>query len=111
MRIWDLPPERLCRQHLLGEHRELHAVWVILTRGKKGYADHPEVRRWRGKLKALFLRHEQLVEEMKARGYRHRSPLDRSFAVGRETQDEFVDPIPEQECILRAKRCGRDVKK
>jgi hypothetical protein len=24
MRIWDLPPERLCRQHLLGEHREGH---------------------------------------------------------------------------------------
>jgi hypothetical protein len=32
MRIWDIEPEKLCRQHLLGEHRELHGLWVILIR-------------------------------------------------------------------------------
>ena len=42
MRIWDVPPECLCRQHLLGEHRELHAIWTILTTGKTGYTRHPE---------------------------------------------------------------------
>jgi hypothetical protein len=42
MRIWDISPKRLCRNHLLGEHRELHAVWSVLTKGKKGYARHPE---------------------------------------------------------------------
>lgn len=26
MRIWDLPPEQLCRAHLLGEHGEPHTV-------------------------------------------------------------------------------------
>ncbi len=31
MRIWDIPPKLLCRNHLLGEHRELHAIWSILT--------------------------------------------------------------------------------
>lgn len=35
MRIWDLSPKRLCRNHLLGEHRELHAIWAG---GKKGYS-------------------------------------------------------------------------
>ena len=32
MRTWDIPPEKLCRQHLLGEHRELHAIWSIITK-------------------------------------------------------------------------------
>ncbi len=54
MRIWDLEPERLCRQHLLGEHRELHALWVILTQDKQGFSRHPETLRWRGKLQALY---------------------------------------------------------
>jgi hypothetical protein len=47
MRIWDIPPRALCRQHLLGEHRELHAVWAVLTQGKSGYSRHPETLRWK----------------------------------------------------------------
>jgi hypothetical protein len=74
MRIWDVSPEKLCRKHLLAEHRELHAVWSILTRGKKGYAQHPETLRWKGKLKALYLRHEQLAKELRARGLRTPQP-------------------------------------
>src|SRR4030065_499855 len=74
MRIWDLAPERLCRQHLLGEHRELHGLWVILTKDKKGFARHPETARWRGKLAALYQRHESLAGEMARRGYRDRTP-------------------------------------
>ena len=105
MRIWDLPPHHLCRQHLLGEHRELHALWTILTEAKAGYARHPETGRWRGRLAALFLRHEALVVEMERRGYRHGSPLDPRAATGNAVQDEFVDPPEAQEAILRAKGC------
>ena len=36
MRIWDVRPEELCRLHLFGEHRELHAIWAILTRDEGG---------------------------------------------------------------------------
>ena len=75
MRIWDIPVERLCRNHLLAEHRELHAIWSILLNGKKGYSRHPEVLRWRGKLGALWLRHEEEKEEMLRRGFEHNSPL------------------------------------
>ena len=57
----------LCRGHLLGEHRELHAVWAVLTKDKRGYSRHPETLRWRGRLRALFLRHASLVEEMALR--------------------------------------------
>ena len=74
MRIWDISPDKLCRAHLLGEHNELHAIWNILTQGRKGYANHPETKRWKGKLKALFRVHEEIDREMLARGYRHQSP-------------------------------------
>lgn len=106
MRIWDIEPKYLCRQHLLGEHRELHAIWSILTKGKKGYRNHPETKRWDGKLKALYIRHERLVEEMLMRGYAHHSPLNPKYATGRATQEFFVDPPHQQRLILRDKPCG-----
>ncbi|HEV2128530.1 MAG TPA: pyrimidine dimer DNA glycosylase/endonuclease V [Thermomicrobiales bacterium] len=105
MRIWDVPPAILCRQHLLGEHRELHGLWNILTQGKRGYSHHPETVRWQGKLSALYRRHEALVTEMKRRGYRHGTPLDPLLATGLPDQTDFVDPIPHQYELLREKPC------
>lgn len=106
MRIWDLPPNDLCRKHLLGEHRELHGLWNILTEGKIGYSRHPETVRWVGKLRALYERHEALVVEMARRGYEHRSPLDETLAQGSAVQNEFVDSPAEQRLILERKGCA-----
>ena len=106
MRIWDVEPERLCRAHLLGEHRELHAVWSVLTRGLRGYSCHPETLRWKGRLKALFLRHERLIAEMARRGYTHSSPLDMKLATGLARQDRFVDSPSRQLEILKSKGCS-----
>jgi hypothetical protein len=105
MRIWDIPPDRLCRLHLLGEHRELHALWSIIINNKKGYAHHPETMRWRGKLKALYLRHEALVEEMANRGYKHYTPLDPALATGKAIQDKLVDSYEEQVRLLKERSC------
>lgn len=106
MRIWDIPTENLCRQHLLGEHRELHALWSILINNKTGYSKHPETLRWKGKLKALYLRHEQQVKEMKRRGFNHKSPLNEKFSVGKNMQDDLVDSIEKQKELLRKKGCN-----
>jgi len=106
MRIWDIAPDKMCRQHLLGEHRELHAIWAILTRKTRGYANHPETKRWRGKLKALYLRHDLLVGEMSKRGYQHHSPLAKALATGIGTQREFVDSYERQRQILKNKGCN-----
>ena len=106
MRIWDISPNRLCRNHLLGEHRELHAVWAILTEKKKGYSRHPETMRWKNKLKALYLRHQNLVREMKRRCYRHNSPLPVELAKGAGKQDIYVDSHKRQLEILKRKKCG-----
>ena len=109
MRIWDLPPERLCRNHLLGEHRELHAIWAVLTGEKLGYRKHPETLRWENRLAALYARHTALVQEMHVRGYTHSSPLDVRLAAGGSVQARYVDSPAEQIKILRAKGCDCDV--
>lgn len=105
MRIWDVPPAILCRQHLLGEHRELHALWTILTEDKRGYRRHPETKRWEGKLAALYARHGRLVVVLTRRGYSHRSPLDRRFARGSKRQRTYVDPPFRQLELLQRKKC------
>ena len=105
MRIWDVDPALLCRQHLLGEHRELHGLWNIHTLGKRGYRLHPETARWEGRLAALHARHSALVAEMERRGYAHASPLDPALATGSAVQDRFIEPPSEQLRILREKPC------
>jgi hypothetical protein len=106
MRIWDIRPKKLCRSHLLGEHRELHAIWSILINGKKGYSRHPETLRWKGKLKALYKRHSELVIEMQTRGYNHRSMLDKRKAAGKGRQDTLITDLKAQVELLKFKKCG-----
>jgi pyrimidine dimer DNA glycosylase len=105
MRIWDIPANKLCTKHLLGEHCDLHALWNILTQNKSGYSRHPETLRWKRKLAALYLRHEELVVEMKKRNYQHKSDLNRVFATGWSIQEKFVDSYDEQVEILKHKGC------
>ena len=105
MRIWDIPPKQLCRQHLLGEHHELHAIWSILVNNKKGYSQHPETLRWKGKLKALYFVHDEIVKEMEKIGYEHSSPIEEKLATGDKEQKIFVDSIEEQMKILTSKKC------
>jgi hypothetical protein len=106
MRIWDLDPASLCDRHLLGEHRELHAVWSILTTGKRGYRHHPETVRWRGRLAALYARHDAQVAEMRRRGFRHSSPLDHRLATGAAKQTELVDSVEAQRERLAEHACA-----
>lgn len=73
MRQWAYPPPLMCRQHLLGEHNEHHALLGILRLGMsvKGYLD--------GGLfdpPTLKTRHDQLVDEMVRRQYNHHTPLE-----------------------------------
>jgi Pyrimidine dimer DNA glycosylase len=97
VRIWNVPCRELDSQHLLGEHRELHGLVSILVREVEqrrtgdtrriGYVHHPETKRWRGRLGALYRRHEEEVEEMLHRGFTgHRTPLDAAL-VGDDSWD------------------------
>jgi hypothetical protein len=107
MRIWDIHPHHLCRQHLLAEHRELHGLWNILTKhgGVGGYSRHPETLRWVGKTRALYLRHQALVAELEKRGYSHHTPLDARQARGSSSQNIFINTVREQRKLLKDKPC------
>ena len=102
MRIWDIDPGYLNRQSLLGEHRELHGIVSILTRGKKGYSRHPETLRWKGLGWALQKRHALLAAEMTLRGYVDRSPVPTRSSRGL-WPEEYIDPPGAQYEILRSK--------
>jgi hypothetical protein len=105
MRVWDIEADILCNSHLLGEHREIHAIWTILTENKKGYSHHPETLRWKGKLLALYNRHETIVAEMIKRGFSHKSTLKKELATGSNMQSLFVDQPDRQRMILLNKGC------
>jgi len=113
MRVWDVPVTCLCRNHLLAEHRELHAIWNIILEDKRGYSRHPEVLRWRGRLGALGKRHEEQVREMARRGYNHHSPLGLKDVPEDHRgcrQTTFLDSVVEQRRRLREKGCECSVR-
>jgi len=74
MRMWLVPPHLLCRQHLLGEHRELHTMWRSIELKKYGHI-HGHTRLNQIDVSKIIERHNELVIEMTRRGYNHQSPL------------------------------------
>lgn len=90
MRVWDIHPGYLSNQSLLGEHSEIHALYSIIDNQKKGYARHPETKRWKGRLDLLVHRHNLLVKEMDLRDFRHNSPLSFSGITG---ENKLLNPI------------------
>lgn len=107
MRIWDLAAGYLNRGSLLGEHRELHGIHSILTNGKPGYARHPETLRWTAAVSGLAVRHQQLVAEMRLRGYMDRTPLTFSTSRARWPKS-FVTAPKGQITLLRKKYVGKE---
>jgi hypothetical protein len=89
VRIWCVPVGELDRQHLLGEHAELHCIVGALLSKYKAYRNHPETLRFNGRIEELYFRHNEQVAEMRRRGYRHDSPLLESSTSYRYTVEEY----------------------
>ena len=70
--MWNVDPKKMCQQHLLGEHLEMHMFVGSIRRGIKmqGYIEN-------GLLDTSLIkeRHEQLANELLRRGMQHKSPL------------------------------------
>lgn len=81
MRMWLVPPQVLCNEHLLGEHVELHMLVGSIQMGKslRGFYDNRLI-----DISQIVPRHERLVKEMKRRRMNHNSPLPKFSAEGLE---------------------------
>ena len=92
MRMWMVNPKMLCHRHLLGEHRELHAIIgsLRIENGIQGYIDNNLV-----EVESVLQRHEVIVKEMTVRGYKHRSPI---------TEEPNIKYLPEEHKTFRVNR-------
>ncbi len=93
-------PRIMCRQHLLGEHAEIHMFVGAIDRGYsvKGYLEEGLL-----EVHNLYKRHEELVREMKRRKYRHCSKIDKKWK-----QAEQLGSIDKKNNLRRLlDRCSR----
>ena len=100
MRMWMVNPKVMCRQHLLGEHVEIHMFIGTINLQKKvdGYLEKGLL-----EIHNLYARHEELVEEMKRRGYNHRSDVDEKWKYTKRLGE--IDKI--KNLIELSNRCSR----
>ena len=70
--MWGVKPVLLCRQHLLGEHLEMHMFAGTIKKkiSIAGYLENNLV-----DISLIKARHDDLAAEMTRRGYNHNSPL------------------------------------
>ena len=72
MRMWLTDPRVMCTKHLLSEHLEIHMLSGQIKKNKSldGYVTKGLI-----DLDKLIPRHEEIVDEMKNRGYKHNTWL------------------------------------
>ena len=73
VRMWGIDERFMCRQHLLGEHVEMHMIAGSIIRGKsiEGYTLNGLIETSR-----IQERHDYIANAMVGRGYNHQSPLE-----------------------------------
>lgn len=102
-RMWGVDPRLLCREHLLGEHVELHMLVGTIQNHPhgeaivRGQADEGNV-----ETALIEQRHGELAAELARRGYDHDSPLvyEDDLVIGE------IDPTANRsELAARCKQC------
>lgn len=103
MRMWNVPTEIMCRNHLLGEHLEMHMFVGAIKRKMniQGFIENNLV-----DTSLLKKRHTQLIKEFKARGYNHKSKL-LPFSIRKMGKVHIEDNI--KELARRCKECRKKI--
>ena len=107
MRMWMIAPEFLCRNHLLGEHNEIHKHkhvfekhYSIKNRISPVVQIEPE---------SMKKRHDELAKEMIRRGYNHKSDYvqpDLAYLNDIERYAKVNIEISINDLRKRCKLCG-----
>ncbi len=110
MRMWGVNPKLLCRQHLLGEHNEIHKhrhnfvkKHSIAKRISPIVQIEPE---------NMKKRHDELAVEMIQRGYSHNSPYeqpDLSYLKPEERYAEIDIYLSIRDLLNRCPECSKRI--
>lgn len=97
--MWNIKPERMCNQHLLGEHVEMHMFVGCINKKKsiQGYLNNNLV-----EVHNIKKRHNQLAKEMKKRSMNHKSELPNYKIIKSGKVNKRANKI---ELIKRCKNC------
>ena len=96
---------KLCRQHLLAVWREGLGCYSIITKGKKGYSNHPAVKEFANAPWQLLKRLYEIRDEMLKRGYNPKElPILRTAYL--EGSVKPWQTLNEQITRLKEKKCN-----
>ena len=101
MRMWNVNPKKMCRQHLLGEHLEMHMFAGCIK--KKIHLDG-YIKKGLVETQNIKPRHDELVKEMKLRGYKHKSKLNFKTKLKLGKVNKIAN---QKELIKRCKECRK----
>ncbi len=103
MRMWNISPKKMCNQHLLGEHVELHMLVGTLNKNRsiKGYITNNLI-----EIHNITKRHKEIFNEMIVRGFKHNSPLPKFkiFKAGKISKKKN-----KIELMKRCKKCRKRI--
>jgi hypothetical protein len=90
MRMWKVYPGVMCRNHLLGEHLEMHMFASAIKNGKRidGY-----IRNGLVEIHNIVNRHNLLVREMNNRGWNHKTPMTNIDLLTNNNQYRYKNTI------------------
>lgn len=71
--MWMVDPKLMCRQHLLGEHNEIHKHRHVFV---KHWSVSKRIAGNQIEPSSMQQRHDDIVAEMLRRGYNHQSPYE-----------------------------------
>lgn len=101
MRMWMVDPRILCRQHLLGEHNEIHKHRHVFEKQYSIAGRYSQI-----EPKSMKARHDKLAAEMLRRGFCHRSPYEQPDLSHLSERDRDGTVDPEESLKLLLLRCG-----
>ena len=108
MRMWMTNPKMLCRKHLIGEHGEIHKFRPSFikkhnmeNRVRYGQIDHTRMKQ----------RHDELVNEMLCRGYKHKSPYEQPDVSYIQSKPCVSIKWNVQDLKLRCEACKKRLEK
>lgn len=103
--MWNVDTEKMCNQHLLGEHVEMHMFAGTLNKGVsvRGYIEKGLV-----EIHNIAKRHDEIAKEMLKRNMNHKSPIQKfkKVVAGKvNVQKNAID------LAKRCKECRKKMRK